>query len=112
MAACSASWDRSRLALAPDVLLLPGGLGLDRGWLEQRAGQAVQQVMAGPEVGCGGPHPLAGNELQGGGGGGQAVDVEPHAQRRAQQPAAQADLYPAGTQVPVALDRAAHQALA
>src|SRR5215471_11077780 len=76
--ACLWSGDGGRLAMAPGVLLIPGGLNLESGWLEQRAGQAVQQVVAGPEVGCAGPYPLAGDELEGGGGGGQAVEVEPH----------------------------------
>ena len=98
--------------MAPAVLLLPGGLDLDRGWLGQRLGQADQQVLARPEVSCAGPHPLAGDELHGGGGGGPVVDVGPHAHPRAQRPAAQVDLDSAGTEVPVALDRAAQQALA
>jgi len=38
------------------------------------------------------------------------VGLQPHAQRRAQRPAGHADLDPAGTAVPVVLDRPAGQA--
>ena len=40
------------------------------------------------------------------------VDLQPHAQRRAQRPAGQADLDPAGRVAPVVPDRPAHQAVA
>jgi hypothetical protein len=98
--------------MAPDFLLLPGGLDLDRTWQGQRVSQAVQQPVAGPEVSRAGPHPLAGDQLEGGVGGGPAVDVEPHADRWAQRPAAQVDLDSAGAELLVALDWAAQQALA
>ena len=39
---------------------------LRRQVLQQRVGQRVQQVMAGPEVGCGGPDELARDEFEGG----------------------------------------------
>ena len=31
-----------------------------------RAGQGIQQAVAGPGVGCGGPYPLAWDEFEGG----------------------------------------------
>lgn len=40
------------------------------------------------------------------------VGLQPHPQRRAQRPAGQVDLDPAGPAVPVVLDRPADQAMA
>ena len=54
-------------------------------WLRQGAGQRVKQAMAGAEVACGGPEAPAGDELESGGRGGPAVDVQSHAQGRAQR---------------------------
>ena len=53
--------------------------------LGQRAGQRVKQETAGPEVIRCGPDEPAGDELQCGGRGGPAVDVQSHAQRRVQR---------------------------
>lgn len=79
----------------------------------QRAGQTVQQEVAGAEVGRSGPDALAGDEFEGGpcGQRGPAVDVEPHSQRRAQWPPGQADFDPVYARVAIVLDRPADQAL-
>jgi len=55
---------------------------------------------------------LARDEAEGGAGGGPVLYVQPHARRRARQPAGQADLDPAGTAMVVALGRPAQGALA
>ncbi len=78
------------------------------GWsqlLRQRAGQPVKQEMAGAEVSRAGPDAPAGDELQSGGRGGPAVDVQAHAQGRAQRSPGQADPDPARTRVAVVLRR-------
>ena len=60
--------------------------GMDWGKvLRQEAGQHVKQAMPGAEIGRGGPDGPAGDELHGGGRGGPAVDVQSHAQERAQR---------------------------
>ena len=104
------------------------GLALVRAWLAgggairalrrpgpcERAGQRVQQQVAGPEVGGAGPDVPAGDEFQRGprGRGGPVVGLQPHPQRRAQRPAGKVDLDLAGPAVPVVLGRSADQALA
>jgi hypothetical protein len=65
--------------------------------------------MAGAEVGCGGPDALAGDELDSGGRGGPAVEVQSHAQQRAQRSAGQADLDPARARGMIVLDRPVQQ---
>ena len=59
---------------------------LSMGWghvMRPGAGQRVKQEMAGPEVGRGGPDAPARDELNCGGRGGPAVDVQSHPQGRA-----------------------------
>ena len=77
-----------------------------------RAGQGVQQAVAGREVGCAGPDPLARDEFESRGGGRPGLDVQPHLDRWAQRPAGQADLDPAGAEVAITLDRPSQQAVA
>jgi hypothetical protein len=112
MMACSGDWGRGGLAVAADVLRLPAGLGLGCGWLRQRVGQGLQQVAAGAEVGGGGLGPPTRDELKDGGSGRPVVDAEPHARRRAQRPAGQAGLDPAGAEVRIVLGRPAQHAVA
>jgi hypothetical protein len=98
---------------ADHAWLARGAAGMRRRQvLRQRAGQRVKQEMAAAEVGCGGPDAPAGDELQGGGRCGPAVDVQSHAQERAQRSAGQADLGPACTRVVVVADRPAQSAFA
>jgi hypothetical protein len=78
----------------------------------QGADQRVKYEVAGAEVGGGGADPPAGDELERGGRWGPAVDVQPHAQVRAQRSPGQADLDAAGAGVAVILDRPAQQAVA
>jgi hypothetical protein len=80
--------------------------------LRQGAGQRVEQEMAGAEIGAGGPDAHAGDELDSGGRGGPAVDVQSHAQQRAQRSPGQADLDPARARAAIVLDRPAQQAVA
>jgi hypothetical protein len=66
-------------ALIRERLAAGAAAKVPRRWvLWDRVGQGVQQGVAGPEVGRGGPDPLARDEFEGGGGGRPAVDVEPH----------------------------------
>jgi hypothetical protein len=78
----------------------------------QRAGQVIQQGAAGPEVGPSGAYFLARDEFDGGGGSGPVIDVQLHPHRRAQRPAGQADLDPAGAEVRVVSGWAAQHAVA
>jgi hypothetical protein len=80
--------------------------------LRHSVGQRVKQEMAGAEVGCGGPDAPAGDELECGGRWGPAVDVQSHAQQRAQRLPSQANPDPARTRVTTALDRPAQPAAA
>jgi hypothetical protein len=77
-------------------------------------GQSVQEEVAGAEVGCGGTDAVARDEFEGGpcGGPGPTVDVEPHAQQRAQRSPCEVNLDPACAGVAIVLDRPAQQALA
>jgi hypothetical protein len=80
----------------------------------ERAGQRVQQQVAGPEVGGAGPDVPAGDEFQRGPRGPRRTSGRPAASSSAaaQRPAGQVDLDLAGPAVPVVLDRPADQALA
>lgn len=80
--------------------------------LQQIAGQRVKQEMAGAEIGCGGPDTPAGDELKGGGRCGPTVNVQAHAQVRAQRAPGQADLDPARSRTGNVVDRPAKQAFA
>src|SRR5215472_6913522 len=73
---------------------------------QQRVGQRVQQEVAGPEVGCGGPDPLGWDEFKNGpcGRGGPAAYVQSHGTRRAQPPPGEANLDSARAAVAILLD--------
>src|SRR6516162_3214274 len=70
--------------------------------------------MAGAEVGSSGPDAVARDEFEGGpcGRPGPAVDVEPHAEQRAQRSPGKANLDPACAGGAIVLDRPAQQAVA
>ena len=80
----------------------------------ERVDQRIHQEVAGAEVACAGADAPAGDEFERGARWrrGPAIDVQSHAQDRAQWSPGQAHLDPACTRAAIVLDRPAQPALA